>query len=151
MTKTVEKDIFINATPERVFQTLTEKAELERWFTKKAEVDLRAGGALRFEWAPDVIEVGKFLVLEPPQRLSYTWEAIAPSPLTVTFALAAENAGTRLHLIMTGIGEGEAWENFYPTFDHGWDVHLEHLTTWLETGVSETPGPAGNLGRSGNE
>src|SRR5258708_37523279 len=59
MTKTIEKERFINATPQRVFQALTEKAEMERWFVQKAEGDVRPGGAIRFEWAPDMAEIGK--------------------------------------------------------------------------------------------
>ncbi len=47
--RTLEKELFIKASPERVFQALTEKEDLERWFVQKAEVDLRPGGAIRFE------------------------------------------------------------------------------------------------------
>ena len=42
--RSLEKELFIKATPERVFQALTKKEDLERWFVKKAEVDLRPGG-----------------------------------------------------------------------------------------------------------
>src|SRR5947209_2148505 len=96
--RSLEKELFIKATPERVFQALTQKAELERWFVKKAEVDLRPWGTIRLEWGPDAVEIGKILVLEPPHRLSFTWEALEPSPTTITFELTAENDGTRLHL-----------------------------------------------------
>ncbi len=140
--RSLEKELFINATPERVFQALTEKEELERWFVKKAEVDLRPGGAIRFEWGPGMVEVGKVLVLEPPHRLSYTWEALEPSPTTITFELTAENAGTRLRLIHTGIGEGEDWDTYYTSINGGWNVHLKNLTACLETGIGETPGPS---------
>jgi uncharacterized protein YndB with AHSA1/START domain len=143
--RSLEKELFIKATPERVFQALTEKADLERWFVKKAEVDLRPGGAIRLEWAPDAVEIGKILVLEPPRRLSYTWEAFEPSPTTITFELTAENDGTRLHLIHTGIGEGEDWDNYYTSINSGWSVHLKNLTAWLETGIGETPGPTGTI------
>ncbi len=44
MTKTIEKPRVIHATPERTFQALTEKEELERWFVQKAEGDVRPGG-----------------------------------------------------------------------------------------------------------
>ena len=40
----IEKELFIRATPQRVFQALTEKADLERWFVQKAEIDVRPGG-----------------------------------------------------------------------------------------------------------
>jgi uncharacterized protein YndB with AHSA1/START domain len=44
MGRSLEKELFINATPQRVFQALTEPAELERWFVQKAEVEVRPGG-----------------------------------------------------------------------------------------------------------
>jgi uncharacterized protein YndB with AHSA1/START domain len=143
--RSLEKELFIKATPERVFQALTEKEDLERWFVKKAEVDLCPGGAIRLEWAPDAVEIGKILVLEPPHRLSYTWEALEPSPTTITFELTAENDGTRLRLIHTGIGEGEDWDTYYTSVNSGWSVHLKNLTAWLETGIGETPGPTGTV------
>jgi hypothetical protein len=75
--RSIEKELFIKATPQRVFLELTEQAELERWFLVKAELDLRPGGAISFEWdrARGVYNVGTILVLDPPHRLSYTWEA----------------------------------------------------------------------------
>jgi uncharacterized protein YndB with AHSA1/START domain len=141
--RSLEKELFIKATPERVFQALTKKDDLERWFLVKAEVDLRPGGAIRFEWGPGVFNVGKILVLEPPHRLSYSWEALEPSPTTITFELTAENDGTRLHLIHTGIGEGEDWDTYYTSVNGGWNAHLTNLTAWLETGICEPPGPKG--------
>jgi uncharacterized protein YndB with AHSA1/START domain len=144
--RSLEKELFIKATPERVFQALTEKEELERWFLVKAELDLRPGGAIRFEWGPGIFNVGKILVLEPPHRLSYTWEALEPSPTTITFELAAENDGTRLRLIHTGIGEGEDWDSYYASISRGWPAHLKNLTSWLETGVCDVPGPTSRAG-----
>jgi len=143
--RSLEKELFIKAPPERVFQALTEPAELERWFVQKAEVDLRPGGAIRFEWAPDAVEIGKILLFDPPHRLSYTWEALSPRPTTITFALTAENEGTRLHLIHTGIGEGEDWDTYYTSINSGWNIHLNNLTAWLETGTGEPPGPTGSM------
>ena len=141
--RSLEKELFIKATPQRVFQALTEKADLERWFVKKAEVDLRPGGAIRLEWAPDAVEIGKILVCEPPSRLSYTWETFGPGPTTITFELTAENDGTRLRLTHTGIGEGEDWDRYYTSVKRGWSAHLGDLAAWLETGICNPPGPRG--------
>ena len=44
----VEKELFLRASPERVFCALTDKAEFERWFVSRAEVDARPGGAFSF-------------------------------------------------------------------------------------------------------
>jgi uncharacterized protein YndB with AHSA1/START domain len=143
--RSLEKDVFINATPERVFQALTRKDEMERWFVQKAEVDLRPGGAIRLEWGPGAVETGRIVVLEPPHRLSYSWEALEPSPTTITFELTPESGGTRLHLIHTGIGDGEDWDNYYTSVNGGWNAHLNNLTAWLETGKCELPGPTGTM------
>lgn len=132
--RSIEKELFIKATPERVFQALTEKEELERWFLRKAEIDLRPGGAIRFEWRPGVFNVGQILVFEPPHRLSYTWEVQTPSVTTVTFELTAENDGTLLRIINTGYGEGEDWDSYYDQRNNGWSVHLTNLIAWLKTG-----------------
>ena len=141
--RSIEKELFIKAIPQRVFLALTEQAELERWFLVKAELDLRPGGAISFEWdrARGVYNVGKILILDPPHCLSYTWEAMEPSPTPVTFELTAENDGTRLHLIHSGIGEGKEWDHYYILRNNGWNIHLEHLVAWLETGTCPSPGP----------
>lgn len=132
--RSIEKELFIKASPERVFRALTEKEELERWFLKNAEVDLRPGGAIKFEWRPGVTNIGKILVLDPPHRLSYTWEVQTPSVTTVTFELTAENNGTRLQVINTGFGEGEDWDHYYDLRHNGWGIHLANLASWLEAG-----------------
>src|SRR5579875_3749449 len=139
----VEKELFIQASPERVFRALTTKEELERWFVMKAEIDLRPGGAIKFAWTPEAFEVGKILELEPPHRLSYTWETFGPGPTIVTFELAAEGAGTRLRLIHTGIGNSADWDNYYNAVNGGWNAHLADLTSWLEVGICPPPGSRG--------
>jgi len=141
--RTLEKELFIKASPQRVFQALTTKEDLERWFLVKAEVDVRPGGAIRFEWGPGMVEVGKILVCEPPHRLSYSWEGFAAGPTTVTFELTGENDGTRLRLTHTGIGKGEDWDRYYTSVKSGWSAHLSDPAAWLETGVCNPPGPSG--------
>jgi uncharacterized protein YndB with AHSA1/START domain len=145
MTRTLEKQRIIHATPERTFQALTEKAEMERWFVQKADGEVCPGETMRFEWAPDMVEKGQIFEVDPPHRFSYTWEAFSPSPVTITFELSAENGDTRLHFIQSGIGEGENWGNYYDGMSHGWDIHLDHLTSWLETGSCPPPGPTKSL------
>jgi uncharacterized protein YndB with AHSA1/START domain len=148
--RSIEKEIVINTSTERVFQALTEKGELERWFARKVEVDLRPGGAISLEWdrAAGVFERGTILVLEPTHRLSHTWEAMSQSPTTVTFTVTAAREGTRLRLVHSGIGEGPDWDNYYTALNSGWNKHLKNLTDWLETGSCATPGPTGTLTQS---
>lgn len=130
----LEKEVFIQASPERVFQALTAKEELERWFVSRAEFDLSPGGTLKFKWGPGECFSGEVLVFEPPRRLSYTWEADNPGINTLTFELTAENDGTRLRLVHTGIGESEDWDQYYDEVHIGWNEHFTNLIAWLERG-----------------
>jgi uncharacterized protein YndB with AHSA1/START domain len=131
--RSLEKELFIKASPERVFQALTRKEELERWFLVKAEMELRPGGAIRFEMGSGMVETGKVLVFDPPHRLSFTWEAVEPSATTITFELIPENDGTQLRLTHSGIGRGEDWDDYYSSVEEGWRPHLDNLKAWLET------------------
>jgi len=131
--RTIEKEIFIRATPERVFRALTEKAELEAWFVKEATIDLRVGGALRLFWDPESVE-GTFLEIDPPRRVVFTWDerpAIA-GITTSAFTLTAEGEGTRLHLVHSGFGSGAAWDRLFNNINGGWDSELQKLRTYLE-------------------
>ncbi len=142
-TKTITKEQFMKATPQRVFQALTQKEELERWFVQEADVELKPEGTIRTNWAPGVGEHGKVKEVKPSQLFSFTWEgAFSPTPTTITFALTKEKDGTLVTLTRSGIGEGEGWEA-YATISKAWEAHLQDLTSWIETETCAPPGPRG--------
>jgi len=137
--RTIEKELFIHAIPARVFRALTEKAELEAWFVKEATIDLRVGGALRLVWDPESVE-GTFIEVDPPRRVVFTWDerpAVA-GVTTSAFTLTAEGDGTRLHLIHSGFGAGEAWDRLFDGVNSGWDDELENLRTYLVEGAAKS-------------
>jgi uncharacterized protein YndB with AHSA1/START domain len=80
----------LSAPPERIFQALTEPAELARWwgphgFTiPEIELDLSVGGGYRFTMRPpegDPFHLsGEFLEIDPPHRLAYTFRWEEPDP-----------------------------------------------------------------------
>jgi len=72
------------ASPERVFRALTQPAALREWWCPPGwvagdiEIDLRVGGAYRIAMmrsgdARQVAVSGRFLDVQPPERLVYTW------------------------------------------------------------------------------
>ena len=135
----IEREIFIRAAPERVFRALTEKADLEAWFVKEATIDLRVGGTLRLFWDPESVE-GTFLDVDPPHRVVFTWDerpAIA-GVTTAAFTLTAEDDGTRLHLVHSGFGAGEAWDRLFENINGGWIEELENLRRYLVGGVAKS-------------
>ena len=98
---------------ERVFTAWTDPSKLLHWFRSSdnvwvhsADVDLRAGGAYRFEiHGPDnevVIVAGTYLRVDPPHRLEFTakWaKSSTTRPETVVMVeLTATSGGTKLTL-----------------------------------------------------
>lgn len=98
---------------QRVFEAWTDAAQLQQWFgppgcrVAAAQVDLRPGGELRLDLiqSPSGVRFwisGVFRIIDPPCRLTCTWNVNTPDGrvcrtlLSVRFA--QQGRGTRLHL-----------------------------------------------------
>ena len=80
----VEAEIFIAAPPERVFQAITDPAQMARWWGQKGlyriterQVDLRPGGrwssvGVGADGKPFRVD-GEYLEVDPPRLLVHTW------------------------------------------------------------------------------
>ncbi|RIK44469.1 MAG: SRPBCC domain-containing protein [Chloroflexi bacterium] len=135
--RTIEKEIFIKASPERVFDAFTSSDALAHWWAMaEAELDLRPGGRWRFKWTSGQSVHGIIVEVERPRRLVMDWdegEHLHDTRLTVEFH--AENGGTRIHLVDTGYGSGGDWDALYEGVTTGWGWALEGLRAWLEEGI----------------
>jgi uncharacterized protein YndB with AHSA1/START domain len=114
----VKAEIEIEATPERVFRSLTDPGELPVWWgtddmyrTSGWTIDLRAGG----KWSAlahgadgsEMTVDGEYLEVDPPRLLVFTWR---PSwddyaVTTVRFDLERTPTGTRVLVTHTGFGD----------------------------------------------
>ncbi|SPE33712.1 Activator of Hsp90 ATPase 1 family protein [Candidatus Sulfopaludibacter sp. SbA3] len=102
-------EIEIEAPPEKVFDALVDPAQLTEWWgsadtyrTFNWQVDVRPGGAWRCEaqgpTGPVSTVGGRYLVVDRPNRLSYTWNpSWAPGEESqVHYTLEAAGSGTRV-------------------------------------------------------
>jgi uncharacterized protein YndB with AHSA1/START domain len=146
--------VFIKATPERVWQAITDPEWNRRYgYMAPSEYELEVGGAYRVlpndemkqYGAPDVIIEGEILECDPPNRLVQTWHALfdpatAAEPATrLTFELRPEGDGKVTRLTVTHEVEGApatavqvAGDN--PNAGGGWPYILSDLKTLLESG-----------------
>ena len=102
----------VDAPRERLFRSLTEPAELARWWgphgftTPEIALDLSVGGHYRFAMQPpngDLFHLsGEFLEIAPPSRVAYTFRWDEPDPddqeTVVTLSLAAVGDTTEVAL-----------------------------------------------------
>jgi uncharacterized protein YndB with AHSA1/START domain len=101
--------------PERVWQALTDRAELAAWLMPN-DFSPREGARFRFDARPAHAEPFECEVLEiePLRRLRARW-MVAGQPTTVTFELHVDGAETVLRVEHEGLPPDEQ-----PNFDGGW-------------------------------
>lgn len=110
----VVQERFVNAPPETAFAMFVDPRLLVRWIGAAADVDPRPGGLFRLTLAGGDVCSGKYLEVEPPRRVVFTWGwedaqviAVPPGSSTVEVELTPDGSGTHLRLVHRGL-EGDA-------------------------------------------
>ena len=130
--------VFIRATPERIWQAITNAEFTERYFYG-TRIDTTADRRLT-QWEK---QVGEDPVLEwdPPRKLVHGWhskwndELSAEEPSRVSWELEAQDDGTTLLTVVHDQLEG-APKTAASVSGPGWTRVLSGLKTLLETGES---------------
>jgi uncharacterized protein YndB with AHSA1/START domain len=144
-------DIRIDAPPARVFQALTDPAQVPQWWGQagiykctRFEIDLRVGGAWRCsgtgaDGGPFDI-AGRILALDPPRLLAYTWTATWTGDATtsVRWELTPENGGTLVTIRHTGLAARPEAAQAY----RGWPRMLGWIRLFVERGETVADRPA---------
>jgi len=140
------REILIDASPETIFELLTDAEQHKRWQGTEVTLDPRPGGTYRVLVAGGYLASGEFLEVVPNERLvfSFGWDMegnlIPPGSSTVEYTLQSEGGKTRLRMCHRGLPD-EAVEQH----QHGWDHYLARLTVVAGGGdVGPDHGPQGD-------
>jgi uncharacterized protein YndB with AHSA1/START domain len=136
----IERTLRIEASPEIVFNYLTDRKLLPQWMGLTAELDPRPGGIFRCAVVRRGIYIrGEFVEVDRPNRVVFTWgwegaeQLVPPGSSRVEFTLRADGEATLLTLRHTGLPAG------YGAFHAiGWDHYLARLA---EIAAGRDPGP----------
>lgn len=106
MTKiNVEKDIWVDAKPEIVFEAITTADQMTEWWGDAFEIEeLIPGAAIHFgrEESRKTLKVEK---VTPPKKFAIRWpppEAYGKAVILTTFDIKKERGGTRVKVTETG-------------------------------------------------
>src|SRR5579862_6308339 len=101
----------IEATPARVFEAWTDPVQLREWWgppgvrCTDASVELRVGGCYRIgNRLPDGQTLwisGQFEVIEPPHRLTYSWQVEGTGAPVERVTVEFEARGTATEVVVT--------------------------------------------------
>lgn len=131
--------IYIQATPERVWEGLTSAEFTRRYFHQtEIESDWQPGSEVVYYNADRSIAVkGEVLEVDYPRVLSFTWhvhynpEAHAEGATRVRFTLEPEEGATKLTLVHDQFVENSV---LIESISEGWIAIFSNLKTLLETG-----------------
>ena len=135
----VTRELVIDASPETVWEFLTDPEKIKRWKGVLVSFDATPGAAYRIEVIPSHTAAGEIVELDPPRRLVYTWGwesggPVPPGSTTVEYELVPEGSGTRLLFTHRDLPNQEAADSHTT----GWDHYLGRLAVVSAGG---DPGP----------
>jgi uncharacterized protein YndB with AHSA1/START domain len=144
---TIEREIYVEAPPEVVFEVVSSPDHLTQWWPDDAAYEPTPGstGEIVFGDRDGDGSVVGFAVVEaqPPRTFSFRWTqpagevAAEGNSLLVTFDLTPKGGGTLLRMTESGFRE-MGWEvavleHQYNEHVTGWDFYLPRLAPYAAT------------------
>jgi uncharacterized protein YndB with AHSA1/START domain len=130
---TIEREVFIAAPPETVFQFLIDPELMSQWIGIEYDIDPRPGGSFGIKVSRGNVARGIYTEVTPFRRVAFTWgwdssdpalglETLPPGASLVEIELELINGGTLLRLRHTRLPDGTSTI-------HGdrWSYYLEQL------------------------
>jgi uncharacterized protein YndB with AHSA1/START domain len=96
----VERETLVEATPEEVWEALTDEDRLEEWMAPEVELDPYEGGEISVRDGEDH-RTGTVETMEESERFAFTWSRPGEGESFVEFTIEALPAGTRVTVIET--------------------------------------------------
>jgi uncharacterized protein YndB with AHSA1/START domain len=123
----IRAEVSIAASPERVFASLIDPAQIERWFGWAGEVEPHVGGKMMLgvEGRISDFEPGKLLVYGDDDGAVVRWEL--------------EGSGGRTHLTFVQSGYSSAERDSAAQHEAGWLAGIAELRRMHELGEAWTP------------
>ena len=157
MTDSIERQVLLNATIERVWQAISDSAQFGRWFGARFDGPFEAGQRVAASMVPTEVDADvarsqepyagmRFYVwverVEPPRHLSFRWQPGAevsgdPASLTgttlVNFHLEEAPGGTRLTIRETGFDTIplERRARAFADNEQGWEIQATLIAKYL--------------------
>lgn len=147
---TIEREIYVDASPEIVFQVVSSPEHIKGWWPDDAAYELVPGatGEIAFGAVGPDRKVETFTVIDvqPPRSFTFRWihpadqAAAEGNSLLVTFSLTPSGEGTVVKMTETGFREmgweAAVLEESFRDHENGWNYFMPRLAPYVATLVS---------------
>ena len=96
----VERDTLVEASPEEVWEALTDEDRLEEWLAPDVELDPVEGGEIAVRDGDDE-RAGTVETVEEGERFAFTWSRPGEGESFVEFTIEALPGGSRVTVVET--------------------------------------------------
>lgn len=126
----IERELYVEATPEVVYEVISRPEHLREWWPDEAELDPVPGSTGLLSFGETKVVPLTVTEADPPRRFAFRWThdenvvASADNSLLVTFQLIPSGTGTLLHFTETGF-RTKGWEGAVPE-----EKYAEHAKAW---------------------
>jgi uncharacterized protein YndB with AHSA1/START domain len=115
----VERETMVEASPEEVWEALTDEDLLVEWMGPEVDLDPVEGGEIAVRDGEDE-RAGTVETMEEPERFAFTWSRPGEGESFVEFTIEALPGGSRVTVVETPIGPTAVAAG-------GWDSRLARL------------------------
>lgn len=130
-TRKHEIEVDIQATPEQVWEAISEGEKLQQWFAPIAKVE--AGKSIELGWSPEMSGKANIRDWEPGKRMSWVEGEGSEREKVVEFQVQAKNdSTTTLRLVHSGFGAEAEFDSEYDSTHGGWHTFFASLRHGLE-------------------
>ena len=135
----IRRKLFIEASPETVFQFFTQADKMARWMGVSHKLDPRPGGVYEVDVDGANVAMGEFKEVVANSRIVFSWgwkgdgNPVPPGSSEVTVELAPKDGGTALTITHSGLPE-----LMVPPHTEGWEHYCARLVLAAAGG---DPGP----------
>ena len=99
----VERETLVEASPEEVWEALTDDDRLEEWLAPEVELEPVEGGEIAVRDGDDE-RSGTIETMEENERFAFTWSRPGEGESFVEFTIEALPGGSRVTVVETPIG-----------------------------------------------
>lgn len=137
----IEREIFVEASPDVVFDVVSKPEHVKEWWPDEASYEPAPGSVGHVDFGDTAVAL-TVVDVRPPTLFSFRWthpageNAAEGNSLLVTFTLTPSGSGTLLTMVETGFRE-MGWESavLEATYqDHvaGWDHFVPRIPPYAE-------------------
>src|SRR3954449_11732651 len=123
----VERETMVEASPEEVWEALTDEDRLEEWLGPKVELDPVEGGEIAVRDGDDE-RTGTVETMEESERFAFTWSRPGEGESFVEFTIEALPGGSRVTVVETPMHSATTTTTAGPiALAFGWESRLARL------------------------